>query len=107
MNNSKYKLTDSDIADFENMFEQLGLTVNPSLFYPNNQDKQIHIKEQETQAILIKNKDYPILTKIEDITAFVNLCFVTKTRKLKPYIMVKIRAYLLREIAEINRIFEV
>jgi len=116
MNYSQYTLTESDKLDFENILEQLGLHESMSLSLPCNPTEQAANNKKTKQTLSSTNKIPSIandlnkykqllLTQLEDIEQFVDKTFVRKTLKLKPYIMVKIRTYLLKEISTINNLF--
>ncbi|KKL93953.1 hypothetical protein LCGC14_1869550, partial [marine sediment metagenome] len=118
MNYSQYELNESDKLDFENILEQLGLHESMSLSLPFNPTGQATNNKRTKQTLSNTNKipsiandlnSYRqlIFTQLEDIGQFVDKYFVRKTLKLKPYIMVKIRTYLLKEISAINKILKV
>ena len=115
MNYSQYTLTESDKLDFENILDQLGLHESMSILQPFNPPKQTTMENQEDQTPSTTNKIPSInnnlnkyrqrlLTQLEEIDQFVDKYYIKKTKKLKPDIMVKMRAYLLKEISAINRL---
>ncbi len=113
MNYSQYALNESDKLDFESILEHLGLHESMSFLQPFNPTERSTLGKQKDQIPSTINKipsiinnlnkyKQQLLTQLEDIGQFIDKCFVKKTKKLKPYIMVRIRAYLLREISAIN-----